>query len=202
MQSRLTVAVLVVFALLNLRLCDAVTFVVEPHKEDCLYDKVAADTTIRGSFQVVYGGFLDIDIKITGEDGEVYYSAEREQEGKFNFKTSKTGLYRFCFSNQMSTLTPKTISFQLDVGASGRALAKQDQLTPLEARMNQLLSYIADVTHTMQYMRVREKAHAATADSTNQRVLWWSFIEMIVLVLMCCWQIYSIRMFFEVKYSV
>lgn len=36
-------------------------------------------------------------------------------------------------------------------------------------------------------------------DSTNSRVVWWSFFEALVLVVMTIGQIYYLRRFFEVK---
>ena len=35
--------------------------------------------------------------------------ATPEQEGRFTFIAAETGVYRFCFNNQMSSVTPKTV---------------------------------------------------------------------------------------------
>ncbi len=39
------------------------------------------------------GGFLDIDVKMTGPDGRIIYSGERETDSKYTFSAHATGRY-------------------------------------------------------------------------------------------------------------
>jgi p24 family protein beta-1 len=86
------------------------------HREECFTENVNAGTDLGIVFQVTAGGFLDIDVRISGPDGSEVYAGRRESEGKYYFVAHTTGLYSFCFSNRMSTLTPKTVSFSIKVG--------------------------------------------------------------------------------------
>lgn len=56
--------------------------------------------------------------QITGPDDRVIYTGERESSGKYTFAAHIDGVYRYCFSNQMSSMTPKTVMFSMDVGNS------------------------------------------------------------------------------------
>lgn len=68
------------------------------------------------TFEVIEGGFLDIDVKVSGPEGEEIITRERESNGKITFAASKTGAYTYCFSNKMSTMTPKGVMFSVDIG--------------------------------------------------------------------------------------
>jgi len=154
-------------------------------------------------FKVTKGGFLDIDIQIKGPDGRIIYNAERQTEGKYSFVAHEHGLYTFCFSNRMSTLTPKVVSFVANIGEAPPPTpidgAKPEHLTTLEASVAQLAASVQSAVNEQSYLKMREAVHRNTNESTNGRVIWWSLFEVLVLLAMSLWQIYYLRRFFEVK---
>jgi len=54
-------------------------------------------------------------VRVTGPEGEEIITRERESNGKITFAAAKTGAYTYCFSNKMSTMTPKGVMFSMDV---------------------------------------------------------------------------------------
>lgn len=58
---------------------------------------------------------MDIDVRIVGPDNKVIYQGERETSGKFTFAAHTQGVYTYCFSNKMSTMTPK-VKYNLTFG--------------------------------------------------------------------------------------
>merc|ERR1719166_848421 len=87
---------------------------VDAHAEECFFDKVKTGTKMGLMFEVAEGGFLDIDVRIEGPDGKIVHSGERESNGKYTFAAHMDGVYKYCFSNQMSTMTPKIVMFTMD----------------------------------------------------------------------------------------
>lgn len=67
-------------------------------------------------FEIAEGGFLDIDVKIVGPEGKIIHQGERETSGKYTFAAHTSGVYTYCFSNQMSTMTPKVVMFNMEIG--------------------------------------------------------------------------------------
>ncbi|XP_037794797.1 transmembrane emp24 domain-containing protein 2-like isoform X1 [Penaeus monodon] len=89
---------------------------IDAHAEECFFEKVTTGTKLGLAFEVAEGGFLDIDIKIYRPDGNSIHKGERESNGRYTFSAEMDGVYTYCFSNKMSTMTPKIVMFSMDVG--------------------------------------------------------------------------------------
>jgi len=190
----------IVLLSIHIHSSNAVIAIVDAHREECFFEEIPQGLPVNVMFQVTAGGFLDIDLKITAPDARIVYEGVRETEGKYTFNTYSAGLYSFCFSNRMSTLTPKTVSFIITIGEPNIGdVAKREHLTPLENSIMQLTEGVSAVQAEQEYMKMREQAHRNTNESTNARLLWWSIFEALVLVAMSVWQVYYLRRFFEVK---
>lgn len=44
-----------------------------------------------------------------------FLQGDRETNGKYTFAAYETGVYTYCFSNQMSTVTPKVVMFTMEI---------------------------------------------------------------------------------------
>jgi len=174
---------------------------VDAHAEECFFDRVQNGTKLGLTFEVIEGGFLDIDVRVTGPDGEEVISRERESNGKITFAAAKTGAYTYCFSNKMSTMTPKGVMFSMDVGEPQAAAGADGDAHPnkLGEMIKELSTALVGVKHEQEYMEVRDKIHRKINESTNSRVVMWSFFEAVVLVAMTIGQVYYLKRFFEVR---
>lgn len=119
------------------------------------------------------------------------------------------GVYTYCFSNKMSTMTPKIVMFSMDVGvteekthgetAEGAAEGGDGSNKNMEDMIRELSTALSGVKHEQDYMEVRERIHRSINDNTNSRVVLWSVFEALVLVAMTIGQVYYLKQFFEVR---
>lgn len=75
-------------------------------------------------------------------------------------------------------------------------------VAPIEREIRQLAHGLAAVKDEQEYIVVREKTHRNTAESTNDRVKWWSVLQAVVLFAVVGWQVYylKVRLFFVAVY--
>lgn len=182
---------------------------IDAHAEECFFEKVTTGTKLGLAFEVAEGGFLDIDIKIYSPDGKIIHEGERESNGRYTFPASMDGVYTYCFSNKMSTMTPKIVMFSMDVGvteekthgetAEGAAEGGDGSNKNMEDMIRELSTALSGVKHEQDYMEVRERIHRSINDNTNSRVVLWSVFEALVLVAMTIGQVYYLKQFFEVR---
>ncbi|XP_071524892.1 transmembrane emp24 domain-containing protein 2 [Panulirus ornatus] len=179
---------------------------VDAHAEECFFEKVTTGTKLGLAFEVAEGGFLDIDIKIYSPDGKTIHEGERESNGRYTFPASMDGVYTYCFSNKMSTMTPKIVMFSMELGEEsksdhGAANTEEGEAggNKMEDMIRELSAALSGVKHEQDYMEVRERIHRSINDNTNSRVVMWSVFEALVLVAMTVGQVYYLKQFFEVR---
>lgn len=66
--------------------------------------------------QVISGGHYDIDCYVEDPNGKTIYKETKKQYDSFPHHTEVKGVYTFCFSNEFSTFSHKTIYFDFQVG--------------------------------------------------------------------------------------
>jgi len=71
---------------------------------------------LREPLQVQSGGSFDIDYSVVGPGDKVILDGSKERQGDFVFTATNEGEYRFCFDNDMSTVTDKMVDFEVTVG--------------------------------------------------------------------------------------
>jgi hypothetical protein len=180
----------------------ALSVIINAHQDECFYE----DITIAGRkvflhFAVTNGGALDIDANVYGPDDQLIWSTEKEMEARVLFKSRVAGPHRFCFSNKMSTISKKTVTFSIEVGDSPEAEAKVE-LDPFERSLFHITEGLTEIKNEQQYLRQREHRHRSTAESTNTRVLVWSILEILLIAGLAGGQMFYLVNRFEKRRNV
>jgi hypothetical protein len=68
-----------------------------------------------------------------------------------------------------------------------------DVIAPVEREIRSLAIGLTSVKDEQEYIVVRERRHRDTAESTCDRVKWWSVLQALVLFAVVAWQVYYLK---------
>ncbi|KAJ1599766.1 hypothetical protein NDA14_001990 [Ustilago hordei] len=167
-----------------------------PHSKECFFEDLHHGDQMTLTYQVGGGGHLDIDVVLYDPKSRPLFKQDRKDTGTYSFTAQDDGRYTYCFSNEFSSISDKTVSFNVHgiiyVPDGGDML-------PIEKEIRDLAAGLQAVKDEQEYLVIRERVHRNTAESTNTRVKWWSIIQGFILVAVCSCQIYFVKRQFEVR---
>jgi hypothetical protein len=92
------------------------------------------------------------------------------------------------------------IELDIDIGADAKdwsAVQAAEKLKPVETELRRIEEMVAEIVAEMDYMRSREQKLRDTNESTNERVKWFAFGTMGMLVGLGAWQVVYLRAYFR-----
>ncbi|KAK7110504.1 hypothetical protein V1264_014364 [Littorina saxatilis] len=161
------------------------------------------DKNINDFVPTVYG--LGMLVEIRDPDDKIVLSRTYAAEGRFTFTSHSAGEHIICLnSNSTAWLYAGQLRVHLDISVGEHAVDYQqvqakDKLSELQLRIRQLLDQVEQITKEQNYQRYREERFRQTSESTNQRVLWWSIAQTLILLLTGFWQMQHLKSFFQAK---
>ena len=146
-------------------------------------------------------------VEVKDPDGKLVLSKVYSSEGRVTFTSHTPGEHVICLysnSTKWKMFAGGKLRVHLDIQVGEHAndyqtIAEKDKLTELQLRVRQLLDQVEQITKEQNYQRYREERFRQTSESTNQRVLWWSIAQTLILIVTGLWQMRHLKGFFEAK---
>lgn len=191
---------LLLFLISTIERTEAYITTLDAHSEECFFEKAIASTKLGFTFEVIEGGFLDIDVSIFDPDGNMIHQEPKASSGKYTIEANKDGAYKYCFSNKMSTVTPKVVMFSIETArqVQHKLSGAQDQ-EKMNDMIKDLTNSMSSAKHELEYLLVRDRIHRQINESTNSRVIVWTWVEFLILLGVSLGQVIYLKRFFEVR---
>eukprot|EP00126_Sphaerothecum_destruens_P011788 Sdes_comp20962_c0_seq1m18728 len=179
----------------------------EPHDTECFYESFATGDQITFEYQVIFGGRVDIDVQIYDPNNVLLHNDQRKQYDSVKILAASTGDFKFCFGNEFSTFTQKTVYFDLFKGDGFNALqeALPDPIgafSRLETSTNNIHRYLMDIIDYQTHHRLREATGRSIAEELNNRVQVWSSAQSLLMIAVSVTQVYILKSFFNTNVNV
>jgi len=92
------------------------------------------------------------------------------------------------------------VELDIDIGADAKdwsAVQATEKLKPVETELRRIEEMVQEIVAEMDYLRSREQKLRDTNESTNNRVKWFAFGTMGMLVALGAWQVIYLRAYFR-----
>ncbi|KAJ9663346.1 vesicle coat component [Neophaeococcomyces mojaviensis] len=182
-------------------------------QERCIRNFVNKDTlvvvtaTVGGS----RGDGQKVDMHIKDAVGNEYgRPKDVAGEKRMAFTSLADTAFDVCFMNTLtgrSSWGPQTrhVELDIDIGADARdwsAVQAAEKLRPVDTELRRIEENVNTIVEEMEYLRLREQKLRDTNESTNERVKWFAFGTMGMLVGLGAWQVVYLRAYFRSKHLI
>ncbi|XP_021359642.1 transmembrane emp24 domain-containing protein eca-like isoform X2 [Mizuhopecten yessoensis] len=185
-------------------------------EKKCFIEEIPDETMVVGNYKVQVYDYsvkdylpsapgLGMFVEVRDPEHEIVLSRTYAAEGRFTFTSHLAGEHVVCLhSNSTAWFSSGQLRVHLDIQVGEHAvdysqIQAKDKLSELQLRIRQLLDQVEQITKEQNYQRYREERFRQTSESTNQRVLWWSIAQTLILLLTGFWQMRHLKSFFEAK---
>jgi len=204
--------------LLFLACADALKFELQAYprgdkrSERCVRNFVSKETlvvvtaTVSGS----KGDGMVVNMHIRDAVGNEYGKPKDiAGERRMAFTSHADAAFDVCFENFLDghkgTNPSRHVELDIDIGADAKdwsAVQSTEKLKPVETELRRIEELVAEIVSEMDYLRGREQKLRDTNESTNNRVKWFAFGTMGLLVALGAWQVFYLRAYFRSKHLI
>ncbi|KAI9758957.1 MAG: vesicle coat component [Chaenotheca gracillima] len=181
--------------------------------ERCIRNFVAKDTLVVVTATVSghKGDGQNVNMHIKDAVGNDYgRPKDVTGEQRMAFTSHADAAFDVCFENTLSgsrdVMSPsRHIELDIDIGADARdwsAIQAAEKLKPVETELRRIEELVNEIVGEMEYLRTREQKLRDTNESTNERVKWFAFCTMGMLIGLGAWQVVYLRAYFRSKHLI
>lgn len=191
----------------------ALHFYLQTGHTRCFYEDLPADALVVGKLDAyehderlddfVKNSNLKLKITVdeTFDNDHRVVDQNSKPNGDFVFNSDDSGEHKFCltpFYEDHTQGRKHRIFFDIAIGAAldyvdSKSTKKVDGLTLQIQDLNRKLQ---EIHQEQESIRERESVFRNQSESTNGRVVWWSIIQVSVLVATCAYQLRHLKGFF------
>jgi len=180
----------------------------------CFMEEVPEDTVVYTKYKVemldpqtnqyVEKDTVTLSAYVLDPKKNIVMDKEYSMKAKsFSFVSGFSGEYVICIVLKNNGYETKgRLHLQISDGEEAidyLEIAREDKMDDLELRVKQVLSQIKQIQKEQNYQRYREARFRETSETTNWRVVYWSCIQLSILLLSGLWQMKHLKGFFKKK---
>ena len=180
------------------------TFELPDNEQLCFYEHVEKNTEYLLDYRVVRGGHNDVTVYVTDPANKRIYEKTKAHNDRVTI-SMHAGTYKFCFSNEFSTITHKFVFFSL-FPAEPESLREEageppypSVLTLMQTLMEDIHKQSSEVESLQQDLQSKGALSFNIAEELNKNVMLWSVTVASVILFTSLGQTFVLRRLFHTK---
>ncbi|KAH3687562.1 hypothetical protein WICPIJ_001463 [Wickerhamomyces pijperi] len=192
-----------------IKLTTALHFYANPGQTRCFYEELSKGTVVIGKFDsyINIGGDeyskvtnlkLEVTVDETFDNNHRVVTQKSSAAGDITYSASESGEHKFCITPVYFDRKTKVRVF-FDVIIAGSEIIdsqRKDEVTIITNKVKELSNKIEEIRNEQLLFREREESFRNQSESTNGKVVVWSLIQFVVLILSGVWQLFHLKTFF------
>jgi len=194
---------------------NALHFYFESDEKRCFLEELPSDTVVEGYYRAFLWSDTDnawkheeaMGIHVEVEElatNHIVVNTRGPPDGRFTFTSHDPGDHSICIHTNVTGgwLSKQHIKFYLDinVGSAKRDVSSDiSHVATLASKLHALNEKVADIQREQRYMREVEATFRNASELTNSRAVWWSIVQIGVLIAAGVWQMRYLKVYFEDK---
>ncbi|KAG1760137.1 emp24/gp25L/p24 family/GOLD-domain-containing protein [Suillus occidentalis] len=193
---------------------NALHFYLDANEKRCFVEELPSDTVVEGHYRALewtdstqqYTLNEELGIIVEVEEMETSHVVTKTRgpsDGRFTFTSHESGDHSICISTNYTSWWSSThIKLYLDivVGTTKPDIeSDRTHIGELSSKLRDLNQKLEDVRREQQYQREREADFRNLSENTNSKAVWYSVLQIGVLIATCTWQLRHLKRFFADK---
>ncbi|XP_028803714.1 transmembrane emp24 domain-containing protein p24delta7 [Neltuma alba] len=203
--NHLRLGLLVVVVGLLSSLAESFRFELPPGRTKCITEDITSNSMTVGKYHIVPvkqgrppPDDHRINVRVTSMLGKHYHSADHVMSGEFAFMGVEAGDYMTCFWTSI-VISNLTIDFDWKIGVVTKGwsgVVKKAHIDLLELELLKMQGTVSSIRNEMHYLRSREKEMQELNLSTNDRMLWFSSLSLLICLSVVGLQVWHLKTYF------
>lgn len=183
-------------------------FELQPGRTKCITEDITSNSMTVGKYHVVPiklglppPDSHRVNVRVTSMLGKHYHSADLVISGEFASMGMNSGDYVTCFwTNALHHNLTVDFDWKIGVVTKGWSeVLKKGQIDLLEIELWKLQGTVSSIRNEMHYLRSREKEMQEFNISTNDGMLWFSSLSLLICLSVVGMQVWHLKTYFERK---
>ena len=196
------------FFLILLSSTYAIHFYLPEGSEKCFLLDLPVSTVVLGNYNLLDLPPGDqptqgVNLRVLDSKGYPIVARLVRSPGKFSFTSQESGQHKVCLAPTSTSWfgTTRKLRFELKMDntkdeISHEHLASKEQLGHLEEIVTNLNERLGDIIKQQEYSREKEALFKDESEEINSRIMLFTVVQTIIILVSGLWQIWSLRNFF------